>query len=86
MAFQASATRIAAADGNGYAYLWLYTLIGSQANPESQGVLSVAYSPDGKFLAAADGNGRILHPTRGIMKNSHRSSDHDARCAEEQNG
>ena len=55
----ASNTTIAAGDNNGRIYLWLYKLISTQTNPGSEGVLSVAYSPQGKFLAAADKNGHI---------------------------
>ena len=63
VAFEASdtpsSTTIAAGDDNGNIYFWLYTLTGIQKSPGSESVLSVAYSPQGNFLAAADKNGHI---------------------------
>ena len=50
---------LAAADGNGFTYLWdtVGGLAAAFAHPGSQGVLGVAFAPGGDLLAAADGNG-----------------------------
>ena len=50
---------LAAADGNGFTYLWDTAggLAAAFAHPGSQGILGVAFDPDGDLLAAADGNG-----------------------------
>jgi len=51
---------LAAADGNGYTYLWDTAggLAATFAHPGSRGVIGVAFDPHGDLLAAADGNGR----------------------------
>jgi WD40 repeat protein len=59
VAFNASSTTIAAADGNGRVYLWLYKLSRHLQYPTSEAALSVAYSPDDTHLALASGNGNI---------------------------
>lgn len=57
--FNSGSTTIAAADGNGAIYLWLYKLIRTLQNPTSDSALSVAYSPDNSQLAVACGNGNV---------------------------
>ena len=63
-AFNPFGTTLATADGStaGDVFLWnlrTYRLIATFTDPESQGVVGLAYSPDGRTLIAADGNGRI---------------------------
>lgn len=61
VAFNASTTVIAAADGNGRVYLWLFkhTPKGYLQYPTSNAALSVAYSPDGNHLAVASADGNV---------------------------
>ena len=59
IAFNASTTTIAAADGNGRVYLWLYKLSGQLQYPTKNAALSVAYSPDYSYLAIASANGNV---------------------------
>jgi WD40 repeat protein len=59
LAFNASTTTIAAADGNGRVYLWLFKLSGHLQYPTSNAALSVAYSPDDSHLAVASANGKV---------------------------
>src|SRR5260370_1477904 len=51
---------LAAADGNGFTYLWDMAggLAATFAHPGSRGVIGVAFDPDNELLAAADANGR----------------------------
>jgi WD40 repeat protein len=57
MAFDTPTKAIAAADGNGRVYLYLYKPAGHLQYPENAPVLSVAYNPSGTDLAvAANGN------------------------------
>jgi WD40 repeat protein len=60
VAFSPDGAHVAAADGNGSAYVWdvaTRTLTATLQDPGSQGVLGVAFSPDGGSVAAADNNG-----------------------------
>jgi WD40 repeat protein len=59
IAFNASTTTIAVADGNGRVYLWLYNLLGQLQYPTSDAVLSVTYSPDYGHLAIASADGYV---------------------------
>jgi WD40 repeat protein len=59
VAFDSSTTTIAAADGNGRVYLWLYKLTDTLQDPASNSALSVAYSPDDTHLAIASASGNI---------------------------
>jgi WD40 repeat protein len=60
ISFNARSTTIAAADGNGRVYLWLYNPTPGQFQyPTNDAALSVAYSPDDSYLAIASASGNV---------------------------
>ena len=63
MAFSRDGALLAAADGNGHAYVWDVDasdkIVGTYAGTGSWPVWGVAFSPDGKLLAIADGDGNV---------------------------
>src|SRR5579862_9866152 len=62
VAFSPDGTLVAAADGNGHAYLWdvaTHALVGTFKDPTGAQVDGVAFSPDGQALAIADLNGAV---------------------------
>jgi hypothetical protein len=60
VAFGLDGDALAAADGNGFTYLWDMAggLAATFAHPGSRGAIGVAFDPDNELLAAADANGR----------------------------
>lgn len=63
IAYNPAGTQVAAADQNGYVYVW--DAAGQPAfaplhdNGTLNGVRSVAFSPDGRYIATGDGNGDV---------------------------
>ena len=61
VAFSPDGTLLAAADGNGHAYVWNATdkIVGSYAGTGGWPVWGVTFSLNGKLLAIADGDGNL---------------------------
>ena len=61
IAYSPDGTQVAAADQNGYAYVWNSDdqPVFAPLRDNGSGVRSVAFSPDGRYIATGDGNGDV---------------------------